>query len=226
MGNTKYVENFIKNNNLIEFRKALSLLVEGCCTSSAKGLDFGCGNGHAMAFCKNYGQIYGVDIDDESLNLAKEHGEVVKVAPHSSYLPFPDEMFDFIISINSLHHILNIEESICQLYRVLGNGGGVLIHEIVENSFYIKFGRNIYPKYKNMDVCSRFTYQQLIQILEKNGFEILGVYAKYLSTLLRETIYFNLRITGKFFFKRINPYQKVNIPHVLIFARKPTINKK
>ena len=45
------------------------------------------------------------------------------VCGYSEDMPFPDETFDFVFSINSLDHVDDLDETISEIKRVLKIGG-------------------------------------------------------------------------------------------------------
>jgi ubiquinone/menaquinone biosynthesis C-methylase UbiE len=51
------------------------------------------------------------------------------VRGYSEDMPFPDEMFDFVFSINSLDHVDDLDETISEMKRVLKVGGicGIIV---------------------------------------------------------------------------------------------------
>ncbi|MCS7205832.1 MAG: methyltransferase domain-containing protein [Leptospiraceae bacterium] len=124
---------------------------------NAKGLDAGCGQGWYVKEMMNIGyQMYGIDFSEKQLQKAKEltknpnlfHGSITE-------LPFPDEYFDFIYTINVLHHLPTKEEQIKALnefYRVLKPKGKLIIHEInVLNPFFRFYISYIFPLIKSID---------------------------------------------------------------------------
>src|SRR6185369_13695546 len=66
-------------------------------------LDAGCGTGRLAELMKNVGEVTGIDMSDEALKFAKERGIKVKKASVMK-LPFKDNSFDVITSIDVLYH--------------------------------------------------------------------------------------------------------------------------
>ena len=77
------------------------------------------------------------------------------VCGYSEDMPFPDEMFDFVFSINSLDHVDDLEETVSEMKRVLKVGGicGIIVDANHEpNTFEpIKIGLDLKDKF--LDVC-------------------------------------------------------------------------
>ena len=77
------------------------------------------------------------------------------VCGYSEDMPFLDEMFDFVFSINSLDHVDDLEETVSEMKRVLKVGGicGIIVDANHEpNTFEpIKIGLDLKDKF--LDVC-------------------------------------------------------------------------
>ena len=57
------------------------------------------------------------------------------VCGYSEDMPFPDEMFDFVFSINSLDHVDDLEETVSEMKRVL-KVGGMDVCEVIDERVY------------------------------------------------------------------------------------------
>ncbi|MEW5996539.1 MAG: class I SAM-dependent methyltransferase [Candidatus Micrarchaeota archaeon] len=99
-------------------------------------LDLGCGSGrHIIYFAKRGFDIYGIDISEGGLEIAKSWSEKEKVKADlkigSIYkkLPYPRDFFDAVISIQVIHHgrINNVRKAIREIERVLKPSGLVFI---------------------------------------------------------------------------------------------------
>lgn len=96
-------------------------------------LDFGCGAGLAIRYLRERGfDAYGYDVQRKS----EPHTDpsdliadgVIRVnSDENAALPFPDDMFDFILSYQVFEHVQNYEHSVAELARVL-KPGGVSLH--------------------------------------------------------------------------------------------------
>jgi ubiquinone/menaquinone biosynthesis C-methylase UbiE len=114
-----------------------------------KILDLGCGSGrHTVYFVKNGFDVYGIDIADKGIKLAKEWLKkenlkaIFKVGNIYEKLPYNDNFFDAVISTGTLHHerIENIRKAIREIERVLVPGGLIFI------TFRKRKFKKFYPK--------------------------------------------------------------------------------
>lgn len=94
-----------------------------------KVLELGCGDGQSVAYImKNNPKEYvGLDISEEALKQAKNnHKDNVFIQGDiSKKLPFKDGSFDEVISVYGIGWSENIEQTICEIYRVLKPGGKI-----------------------------------------------------------------------------------------------------
>jgi ubiquinone/menaquinone biosynthesis C-methylase UbiE len=101
-----------------------------------KILDLGCGSGrHTIYFTKKDFDVYGIDIAEEGIKLAKEWlakenlKANFKISNIYRKLPYKDNFFDALISTATLHHerIENIRKAIQEIERILKPGGFIFI---------------------------------------------------------------------------------------------------
>ena len=120
-----------------------------------KILDIGCGFGNNLIpFIDKGCQTYGLDVDK---NIIKSIQKIDKFKNtkffigHNRELPFKDNFFDLIISVNSIHYETNLDDILSALgefKRVLKNNG-ILYLSTVGNKHIIKtksknIGNNVF----------------------------------------------------------------------------------
>lgn len=81
-------------------------------------LDLGCGVGHSYHLLAPR-ETVGVDIDAESLVGQDRETHVADMR----YLPFPDDDFDGVLSVQSIEHVPDPERVLAEVRRVLRSGG-------------------------------------------------------------------------------------------------------
>jgi methionine biosynthesis protein MetW len=122
-----------KSENLINsYHPGQNLRVDYCIDRVSKGekfLDIGCGTGIlASALRDRFAEVYGIDIAEQPLQVAKEnHVNVECVNLNSDPLPFPDNYFDTVTILSVLQFIYDISFCLSEISRVLKPGGTLLL---------------------------------------------------------------------------------------------------
>jgi ubiquinone/menaquinone biosynthesis C-methylase UbiE len=152
-----------------------------------KLLNLGCAHGpDFLPFTKSF-ELYGVDFSIEMLRLARKYCRKFNFAVNLSladvsHLPYPDEAFDWAISVATYHHIEGEKQrqaAVSELWRVLKPGGEAFI--TVWNRWQPRFwfsrrevavpwrqkGKTIYRYYY------LFSYGELEKLTRKAGFQVL-----------------------------------------------------
>lgn len=100
-------------------------------------LDVGCGAGFLTNYLSEHGyRVTGLDSSPESLAVAKRHdrtGRVEYVEGDAMKLPFPDQSFDVVASLDFLEHIHTPAAAIAEVSRVLRPGGLFFFHTFNRN---------------------------------------------------------------------------------------------
>jgi ubiquinone/menaquinone biosynthesis C-methylase UbiE len=105
---------------------------------SIKILDFGCGEGLFSRIFENYGSVsyFGVDNDSNRIKKAKKSFYSNKFIIANETICFKNNIFDFLILNNVLHHMTREEigKLILEIKRVMKKKSFILIIEIVPRS--------------------------------------------------------------------------------------------
>lgn len=152
-------------------------------SKEAKVLDVGCGAGfHTNKLARNgFLDITGIDISLQSLDVARKFDSTstVKYIVADAYsLPFEDNTFDVILSVDFLEHVDEPEKVIKEINRVTKRGGLFFFHTfnrtflswLIVIKFVEWFVKNT-PK--NMHILSMFIRpEELSLFLNKNSFVV------------------------------------------------------
>jgi len=152
-----------------------------------KLLNIGCAHGPDFLPFRQSFELYGVDFSTEMLKFAQRYSRkfdfnVSLAVADVRYLPYPDETFNWAISVATYHHLKGNEErlkSLQELRRVLKPGGEAFI--TVWNRWQARFwfhrkevavpwrtkGKTLYRYYY------LFSYHELEKLVKRAGFEIL-----------------------------------------------------
>jgi ubiquinone/menaquinone biosynthesis C-methylase UbiE len=114
-------------------------------------LEIGCGNGSVSKhiYDKYNLNVTGTDVDKEQIEFAKNSIKYLKnitfLFADATNLPFKNENFDILLSINVLHHIYNWIDALKEINRVLKNSGYLILADMFFNKFGQKTSR-LYSK--------------------------------------------------------------------------------
>jgi SAM-dependent methyltransferase len=96
----------------------------------ARILDGGCGTGANLRLLERYGTVLGVDIAETALEFCRARG----IAPERlmlaslTELPFPDNFFDIVVSLEVICNIPDDQHALDEIARVLRPGGRAIVH--------------------------------------------------------------------------------------------------
>jgi len=167
------------------FRSELEMLAQRW--QEGRLLNLGCAHGaDFLPFVPGY-NLYGVDFSVEMLRFALKYSQKFNFAASLSvadvrYLPYPDETFDWAISIATYHHIEGREErqaALGELRRVLKPGGEAFI--TVWNRWQPRFWfkpREVEVPWRTKDKTLYryyylFSYSELERLVKRAGFDVL-----------------------------------------------------
>ena len=150
-------------------------------------LNLGCAHGPDFLPFKDSFKLYGVDFSDEMLKLARRYAlkydfNVKLSLGDVRQLPYPDNSFDWAISVATYHHIKGKQErlkALNELKRVLKPGGEVFITvwNRCQPGFWFK-PKDLYVPWRKKDETlyryyHLFSYAELENLVRKAGFSIL-----------------------------------------------------
>lgn len=109
--------------------KARNLILAKAGLSKAKILEVGTGRGHmAIALARKGFKLTSVDLDRKAQQVAKASLKAMKLAKlvtlkimHAEKLRYKDDSFDYVISVNFIHHAKNPAKCIKEMIRVVKN---------------------------------------------------------------------------------------------------------
>lgn len=131
-----YMEHPYPHYGFSAFTRGPQIYKHYCTKEGGTFLEAGCGTGHGIAgaaVVMPHLEFYGVDLSENSLNIARQVAEAnnVKVdlrqANLMEALPF-DFKFDYILSTGVLHHVENPEQGLATLVASLADDGYIFIH--------------------------------------------------------------------------------------------------
>ena len=122
-------------------------------------LDFGCGAKPYRDLFINCDKYIGLDIETSGHDHKEEF---IDVYYDGNTIPFKDEHFDNIFSSEVYEHVVNIDDILQELYRVLKKDGLMLVT--------VPF---VWNEHETPYDFHRYTGYGIKELLEKHGFEVI-----------------------------------------------------
>jgi SAM-dependent methyltransferase len=134
--------------------------------SDARILDLGCGTGGNLAMLSQYGQVLGVELDEQAAQLARERGVAPVIRGKlPDALPLENGTFDCVTLLDVLEHIADDRATLNAVNTLLAPDGRVLI---TVPAFPFLWG----PHDEAHHHQRRYRADQLRGLLQAAGFEI------------------------------------------------------
>ena len=151
------------------------------CSDKIQGrvLDVGCGDGFFTAQILqrfNLKNVYGLDISSKAVDLARlKHPEIDFQQSALNHIPEETNSIDSVTMIEVIEHLVDIEGTLKELFRVMKPGGILLItttdfnwlKQVIIAIFF--FEKYFYPTNPHIRFFKKST---LADVLSKNGFSI------------------------------------------------------
>ena len=142
-------------------------------------LDLGCGAGWASRILarlvgegpEGFGQVVGLDISDEMIRRAratsKDFDNIMFVCGSAEQVPWEENFFDKILSVESFYYYASQERALGELFRVLAPKGQlfILINLYKDNHYSLRWVDEL-----KVPVQVR-SEQEYIDLLKKHAFE-------------------------------------------------------
>jgi SAM-dependent methyltransferase len=139
-------------------------------------LDFGCGTGAFLEHLERFGPVSAVDSDERAVAFCHARGrDEVQLVPPGAPLPFADDAFDLVTTLDVIEHIDDDVGALAELRRVLKPGGQALV---AVPAFMFLWGKQDEVSHHRR----RYTARSLRRALEAAGFAVDRT--SYFNTIL------------------------------------------
>ena len=140
-------------------------------------LDAGCGTGGNVRFLRRYGQVVGIDLAAEALDLGGKRLPGVLARASVLQIPFADASFDLVTSFDVIYHraVPDERQALGEMARVLRPGGRLLARLPAYEFLRSKHDRAVHTR-------RRYTAGAARALLEQSGFAVER--SSYVNSLL------------------------------------------
>lgn len=144
---------------------------------SGRILDIGCGSGTLLKklskIVKPGVELFGLDISERLCEITRKNNPQAKIiCGDAEALPFNDSQFDFVFMTEALEHMLNYNQALSEVRRVLRQGGIFIV--TVPNRDWFRY--EFYDKIRNKNLQPvddhYFRFKEIKSLLKDNNFEI------------------------------------------------------
>ncbi len=95
--------------------------------AGARMLDAGCGSGRTLQELEPYGEVCGIELNDEAAGVARARGHGQVRVGRLEALPWEDATFDLITCLDVIEHTPEDRNALRELRRVCRPGGRLLL---------------------------------------------------------------------------------------------------
>lgn len=156
---------------------AISLFTKYCRTDQLKILDAGCGTGGTMQVLKNYGEVHGIDIEQEAIGYCRKRGLQNVQRGSVTAMPYKHSTFDVVMALDVIEHIEDDIQALSEIARVLVPSG-ILIALVPAFQWLWSSHDTLNHHYH------RYTKDEIIRRMEQAGFMVLQAHYFGFSTFL------------------------------------------
>lgn len=130
-------------------------------------LDVGCSSGVLLTDLRDNGfcNLYGIDVSESAIALAREYGHTSVQVMDGSNLDFLPATFDVIIASDCLEHIEQDELALENWRRILKPGGTLIL--FVPAHMFLWSAHDVENHH-----CRRYSSKQLVSRIRTAGFEV------------------------------------------------------
>ena len=152
------------------------------CNGKIRGrvLDAGCGDGFFTAQIRqrfNLKNVHGLDVSSKAIDLAgTKYPEIIFQQGSLSHIPEETNSIDSVTMVEVIEHLIDVEGTLKELFRVLKPGGILLItttdfnwfKQVIIAMFF--FEKYFYPTNPHVRF---FTKSTLAEVLSNTGFTVM-----------------------------------------------------
>lgn len=141
-------------------------------------LDLGCGAGDKVmkVFFERGWDCVGVDIDAIALEKASQYGQTILRDDEEPLYYLEDNSFDLAVAQAVFHHMRDVDGNLSELVRCTKPGKLLLVSEVVEDSLFLRLGRNVFKEWEGMPIYSRLYIRDWLEVFQRYHLNLVCAY--------------------------------------------------
>ena len=176
-----------------------------------KAFDIGCGLGYFTSLLAERGDVYGVDIDRESLEFAHKQCGASFLLANALSLPFKNSTFDYILASEIIEHLPDEKIFLKELKRV-AKKGAIIVLTTPSLDGLLQTSNICHESGTEYHYRDGYRKEELTEILESAGFEVVRIEynMSFFTRILMEIIKFGYRAKYSSFEKQSDVLKSSN----------------
>lgn len=149
----------------------------------AKILDVGCGTGEVLQGLSTLGykHLYGVDISEEMVKIARKKSPNAKICRASAHsLPYNDSSFDAVLFVSVFHHFPEQLDALSEAKRILKKDGLLYLCEPTDDWFFSNWVDKVwYVRIALMPLTAMYLFLRFINKRKIDEIELINKAENY-----------------------------------------------
>ncbi|MDZ4756554.1 MAG: class I SAM-dependent methyltransferase [Bacteroidota bacterium] len=164
-----YLYRWVRNRNLKWKLKVISKYQK----ITGEILDYGCGLGNFLNFCKQQGwKSTGMDVSENARNVVKERYDI-NVFPNAEIKNQGNNKYDIITLWHVLEHVYDIDETVLEFHRILKDSGTLFIAVPNRKSYDALHYKEKWDAYDVPRHIYHFSPEDMGVLMNRLGFKIV-----------------------------------------------------
>lgn len=135
-------------------------------------LEVGCANGSFLMTSSETFDVEGVELNDSTAEVARKNGFKVKTGRIEDIEG--ESVFDIIVMLQVLEHVVRPGKLLCEVLRLLRPNGLLYVDVPNVDSASFNYLRERHVHISSYGHVSMFNKESLVRLCEKNGFELIA----------------------------------------------------
>ncbi|OGV97418.1 hypothetical protein A2W24_05585 [Microgenomates group bacterium RBG_16_45_19] len=201
----RYAASYLKVYHHLAIRLVDYCRSHGLNPNESRLLDIGTFTGDFLEAASQQGlEVYGTELQPEAVKIANQKFPGRVFQANVLITTLPQKNFDIITMLGLIEHLINPDELIARVAKLLKPGGVLMLQTPDSGSFLARSLGKWWPPYAPVEHIHLFSRPSLARLLQKNSFGSL-VFMPHIKHLPISYIYQNMQNFGLEFYRLLKP---------------------